>query len=130
VTIEAEFRCRGYFGFGGGVEIHRLAAAPPGAVGKSPLGVYCNRCPLSQGCWAEHRARVERLAPNACAELRQLVEELGSDAGVREMMRRHGVEPYINVMLGNLDDGVRVAAGDAPLDRGPWTLPYPFGDPS
>ncbi len=95
-TIEREFKCLGYYGFGNGVSAARQRRA------------YCTACPMAQACWEIHRARCRKFYPDACA----LIDELGAKPDgqkkIGAFIRKHKTEPYMAVMMGNLEDGMHV----------------------
>ncbi len=114
MSIEKEFNCLGYFGFGNGIS----------AVRKK--GAYCNACPMAKSCWEIHRARCKEMFPDACALIDKLASEPDGQKKIGEFIRKHKAEPYMSVMMGNLEDGMHVINTGKPKDRGELTLPYPF----
>lgn len=110
-------KCEGYFGFGGGYELKRYGARES----------YCNGCALGPACWQKHRDRVRGIVPELAAEADKLSEEMqGPDYVEAFTARFGGPPPDVTVMLGNVEDGMAVAVGAKPKDRGPGTLPWPF----
>lgn len=132
MNVREEFNCVGYFGFGNGVYLHR--EGPPGAGQPLPT---CSECPAAAECWTKHRDRVRTLFPDLMGVLDRLTAT-GLRGGA--LVTAYAVEvsalldlppnkvapPEMHVMLGNLEDGSRIAAGMEPQDRGPGTLRYPF----
>lgn len=136
LPIHEEFGCVGYYGFGSGVELSRLASKQ--RVHGEDL--YCGRCPLKGDCWLKHRDRVRKFVPDLMAMIDEIIATgtLGPEL-IREYQRRLDAElpgqaphtdptPDLTVMAGNLQDGARVASGLAPEERGHLTLRLPFGN--
>lgn len=109
--------CFGYHGFGiGYVLIREGPEHPPG----------CSICSVRNDCWQAHRRRVQSILPALCREVDQIFDEHGTQEGVRICFERYGSEPYAAVMVGNMEDGAAIAAGEPPNDRGPYTLSWPL----
>lgn len=118
--IEQELKCLGYYGFGGGYELGQGKSAPGAKI-------YCNACPLSTACWDSHRKRVAGSFPDATAEFDKLASAVPGPAAVQRWMAvTGGPDPYTMVFCGNIEDGVRVGGGGAPLDREHMTLSWPL----
>lgn len=133
MAIHEEFGCKGFYGFGAGVELQRLIGPDdhPGTHPVTKRGVYCGRqndgCPISQECWDAHRARVNELLPGIAEFIGKLEEKgLKGPELAKMVFDELGTEPYSAVMAGNLEDGSLVSAGMHPKDRGEMTIPYPF----
>lgn len=120
---EEFLRCLGYFGFGGGWAM----TADSFYHGKKGE-MYCNACPVAKACWDKHRERVKKLYPAMVERFEELIAEHkgNGQAAAYAMIREYGIEPYMAVMMGNVEDGASVGAGELPKDRGDATLPYPF----
>lgn len=92
-------------------------------------GSYCQTCPLHESCWEQHKERVRDLFPDLVAVFDEMVEEAGG-RGDLAVKRFHdefgGTEPYLSVMMGNLEDGILAQKKGQVKDRGEGTLPYPF----
>lgn len=117
--------CVGYYGFGGGWVAGQQELKGQKATGES----YCVRCPLATECWNRHESRVRQMFPGAVKALDHLAGMTGLHGIVlhQEFERRWGqTSPSLAVMRGNIEDGVLVGAGDFPVERGTYTLPYPF----
>jgi len=129
VIVEEEFGCEGWFGFGNGVALHRGAISSRGEV----LG--CHICPKAQTCWQKHRERLRQIVPGLM-EIEDELEAKGITgaaflpayaARIEELGGgKNAVPPEVSAMGGNMEDGVSVAAGGMPKDRGDWTMRYPF----
>ena len=122
MRIEAQLNCYGYFGFGGGWDMVTNTPPRDGAL-------YCNRCPLKEGCWDMHRERARQLFPDASAAFDAILAE--SDGDGQGAVRRYSetyesVPPDLVVNGGNIQDGSLVASGLPPKDRGPYSLTFPF----
>lgn len=120
---EVELGCFGYFGFGGGYAGIKEDKATPG------YGLYCNVCPLAKDCWQEHRRRAAELFPGLMAEIQKLLDAHPGDGrvAVREFWERFKyAPPDIAINGGNIEDGMRVAHGEAPKDRERGTLTWPL----
>lgn len=115
MTIDDEFGCLGFFGFGTGVSIARDKGS-----------AYCNGCPKRQACWEMHRARVREMFPDLAAKIDELGAQKDGNKKIMQFIQSGGVEPYVNVMTGNMQDGAQVVATGKVKDRGPFTLDYPF----
>lgn len=121
--LEETLHCMGYYGFGGG---YLLGQRGP-AEAFEGQELYCGRCPKSQACWDAHRARVKSAVPEACQAFEDLVAEVGSQKAVAQMLAEfQQADPYSTVMMGNLQDGSRVANKMAPMDRERFTIPWPL----
>ena len=122
-------KCFGYYGFGGGYDMARQrnqGSGPP--LGNRPT--YCNHCSLNAACWNAHRGRVRTLFPELTAYL-----DTWTETGAAYLMRiqtefsadgKTVTEPYLNVMMGNMEDGARIANDIPPKDRGNGTLTWPL----
>lgn len=126
--LEDQLGCFGYFGFASGLSL-ALFGASDGPNGE----LYCNRCPKGQACWTRHKARVRTITPALCALADELLQTHHGPAYVIELCRRTGQdpsqsmsEPYLSVMMGNMEDGVRVAGDQPPSDRGSGSLAWPL----
>lgn len=120
---EAELGCLGHFGFGGG-----YAAVKEGK-DKAGFGLYCNVCPMSQACWTEHRVRAREVFPVLMEELERLIAAAGGNGqkGAAEFWRlHHYAPPEIAMIGGNIEDGMAIAFGEKPKDRGRATLTWPL----
>lgn len=136
--IEDEQNCEGYYGFGAGVLIGRALPLGPQAAYHPENQNYCaGLCTRKELCWWRHKGRVvfnhgaltallEGLAHDPLNPLTgpPLLEEYARQT--RQDTTQGYVEPYLNVMGGNIEDGMSVAAGRGVKDRGRWTLPWPF----
>lgn len=109
-------QCIGYFGFGNGYHL----------TGVKGTEGYCNTCPLAVQCWESHRARVRQLFPDLCKVIDEKAKELQGPALVKWIMHKYGSDPYLSVMVGNLEDAQLIKLGRTVKDRGECTLAYPF----
>src|SRR5436189_48357 len=98
MSIEQEFNCMGYFGFGTGVALSRAMSQ-----GQQPTAGYCNGCVLASPCWAMHRARVYRFVPDLAAHIDKLGKEKDGKRKIIEFIKDNGTEPFMGMMMGNLD---------------------------
>jgi hypothetical protein len=114
MTIDQEFNCLGYFGFGNGISIVRKQ------------GSYCNGCFMAKACWALHRTRCQLQFPDLCAHIDKLGREKDGQRKIMAFIKERGSEPYMNMMMGNIEDAMHVLHTGKPKDRGPYTLTYPF----
>ena len=114
MTIDQEFNCLGYFGFGSGVSATRKQ------------GAYCNGCHMAKACWEIHRARCQQIVPNACEHIDQLSAEKDGQKKIMEFIKEHKTEPYSAIMMGNMEDAISIIHTGKPKDREKFTLPYPF----
>jgi hypothetical protein len=128
VPVEQQLHCFGYFGFGGGYAMHKW-----GTTADDDNAVYCNqKCPLSQDCWTRHRDRVRELYPDLVALSDRIATRYQGQAYMEEWVRvtrQHGtafVEPYLNVLMGNMEDGVLRAQDQPAKYRGAGTLSWPL----
>lgn len=120
---ERELGCFGYFGFGGGYAAVTEHKDQPG------FGLYCNVCPISKECWIEHRARAKEIFPDLMAELERLLAEnpgKGNLAAGQFWQRFQVAPPDIAINGGNIEDGMSIAGGGQPRDRGRATLTWPL----
>lgn len=121
--IHTILNCLGFFGFGGG---YRMAELGPERAGAS----ICNSCPVNQECWEKHKARVAEMFPTITAAFERVAAMHAGD--VKAMMQTWqqvsggATDPYVNVMGGNMEDGMAVRLIGAPKDRGSYSLPWPF----
>lgn len=127
IPIDLEFNCLGYFGFGNGISISRSMTALDKVGFNAPHSKegYCNTCPLSEKCWVKHRERVKSHVP----ELAEYIDMIAAMPGKIEyvaFMKEGGADPYLSVMMGNLQDGAYVVSLGKPMDRGEMTIPYLF----
>lgn len=125
MTIQQEFNCLGYYGFGNGVEFSRkMTKQAEAGVPVSGQGIdICSTCVMGQACWAAHRGRVAEMVPDI---VKAAEEHYKNGGDLNAFVKKHGTEPYIAVMTGNMEDGGFVASTGRPKDRGEATLPYPF----
>ena len=90
---------------------------------------HCNDCGVNAECWKAHRARVRSIVPELCAYVDSWPER-GQDYMLRAQREfSQGdkvIEPYTSVMMGNMEDGARVYAGEGPKDRKDSTLTWPL----
>ncbi len=127
MRIEAHLNYFGYFGFGGGWEIVNSGRDPDGEL------IYCNRCPLKDDCWERHQQRVREFFPDASAAFDHMIDECDGDGqlAVKMYSERYGsVPPDLVVNVGNIEDGSRVALGVGPVDRGAYSITFPFPVPA
>lgn len=109
--IEEKHNCLGYFGFGTGISLPVSKTA------------YCNGCFLSKACWEAHRARAKQGFP----DLANHVDEIGTDKkAYSKFINEGGVDPYLTMMMGNIEDSMAITLTGKPKDRGQYTLKYPF----
>lgn len=123
--IHEEYQCRGYYGFGSGVSLY-FSSRRGGGGGNDTA---CNHCPLREECFEQHKGRVKGLLPALVEEFDMALSEYPGRGDLAAIVfhQRHGVaDPYVLVMSGNLEDGILVAGGQRPKDRGDLTLEYPF----
>lgn len=123
MSWETLLGCFGYFGFGGGYAAAKEGKDQPG------YGLYCNVCPLSQGCWQEHRIRARETFPELMGALDELIEAHpgdGQTAVQRFWERFKYAPPDIAMNGGNVEDGMRVAMGETPKERERATLTWPL----
>lgn len=132
---EERLGCEGYYGFGGGyVSVKMREWLPSSGPGKQQI--YCNTCPLRNECWQKHLDRVRKIFPALTEYFDKFMDEARENDDDRhpmmqwqEHLKEQGeemVEPYTQIMMGNMEDGMAVAMGGEPKDRGDHTLPYPF----
>lgn len=136
VRIEERFDCEGFFGFGTGYDLGRNEPKRRAIFGEPVTAIqgYCGTCPLRDRCWFRHRGRVVFLTPVLTALFegemdRARAEGLSPTLGYQIYLEKVGGQvgdPYATIMAGNVEDGSRVAAGLEPLERGPFTLPFPL----
>ena len=115
MTIDQEFNCIGYFGFGNGVSMARKQG-----------NAFCNGCTMGKACWEAHRARCKQMFPDLCAHIDELGKQPNGQKLIMEFIKKHKTEPYMTMMMGNLEDGMFVVSTGKPKDRGDATLKYPF----
>lgn len=127
IPIDLEFNCVGYFGFGSGVSISRSMTAldKVGFTAPHSKEGYCNKCPLSAKCWDKHREKVKSVVPELAEYIDYICRE-PSKKEYQKFMNSGGADPYLSIMMGNLQDGATVVATGKPVNRGEMTLPYPF----
>lgn len=120
--VHEEYHCVGYFGFGTGVSSFLTARR------RVPT-LACNECPAIKECFEAHKVRTKALLPDLTTEFTRMVDE-NPDRGDLASIKFHAqygvVDPYTIIMSGNVEDGVLVASGQKPKDRGEYTLEYPF----
>jgi hypothetical protein len=93
---------------------------------------YCNNCPSGPSCWQDHRTRVRELFPDITALADEIAKTHQGPAYIEEFKRQTGQEgatfqePYLAVMMGNMEDGGRVQGGLPPKERGAWTTKWPL----
>lgn len=135
MSIEDEFKCKGYWGFGNGIELSRHlekpGALPPYKDPTLSRGMYCSRkpdgCAISLECWTAHRERVDRMFPAMAERITEIIAEVGSGKpAFKKVIEEFGTDPYTTVLMGNMEDAQFIANGQPPSDRKEWTLPYPF----
>ena len=114
MTFEEKEQCKGYYGFGIGYHVNTESRG------------YCEICPLKQTCWEAHRERCRQFFPDVCKLVDEKAKEIQGPELVKCIMKEIGLEPYMNTMAGNIEDGAWVKATGKPKDRGPYTIPYPF----
>jgi hypothetical protein len=106
MTINQEFNCLGYFGFGNGVSAVRQKRT------------YCHACPMAKACWEKHRARCRQMFPDACAHIDELLSKPDGQKKVGKFIRKHKTEPYLAIMMGEPGGwDVRRPDGEARKDR-------------
>jgi hypothetical protein len=67
------------------------------------------------------------MVPDAAACFDEMAKEAGGPEAVRRWAKKFGMaDPYMTVVCGNIEDGSSVALSGKPVDRGEFTLPYPF----
>jgi hypothetical protein len=126
--LQDQLGCFGYFGFGSGIQL----AALPRADDQRNQPLYCNQCPNATECWQRHRTRVKVLLPDLTALADELAEKYRGPAYIQKFAQMTNTpkdavaEPYLVVMMGNMEDGTRVANSGPPADRGPGTLTWPL----
>lgn len=115
--IHDEYRCEGFYGFGSGVELHRLGEHADGAT------LYCGRCPLAEPCWFRHRGRIMWLLPALSAQTIAYHRKARTDdPDALPGEPQTDEDPFVGALGANLEDGARVAAGQLPKDRGPLSI--------
>lgn len=112
--IEEEFECIGFFGFGNGISIERKQLP------------HCNNCILASKCWGLHRERAKRFFPDLAERIDNLGKEKDGADKIAELIKAGGADPYMSMMLGNMEDGMLVEKGLQVKDRKEFTLKYPF----
>lgn len=115
MRIEEKHNCLGYFGFGNGI-----------SMGEGSKDMYCNGCILKSACWEAHRARVRQEFPDVAARIDEMGKKPNGHKLIMDFVKDNGTEPYMSMMMGNMEDGARIASKMKPKDRGPYTLKYPF----
>ena len=120
--------CFGYNGFGSG-----YAVAKFGQPDDTQL-LACGRCDRAAACWDRHRERVRGLLP-AMTEIADAIAASGvtGEDYIKEFQRQIGekdphqiVEPYLLVMMGNMEDGNYVAGTGKPVHRKETSLTWPL----
>lgn len=114
--LSDQLHCFGYYGFGGGYALRKWGPAG------DTKELACARCDLKQACWKRHQDRTRELLPISTALSDQIVQEgfLG-EGYMREFKKRTDDtpldtnEPFITVMLSNIEDGGVVAEGGRPV---------------
>lgn len=121
MSLEDELGCEGFFGFGGGYDRGKGVRRPNDAL-------YCSgTCKRARTCWTKHMARVESIFPASTALFKRVARRFGGQRAVALWAKKYKMtEPYSSVSVGNITDGMAIAAGKLPEDRGPATLPWPF----
>lgn len=119
MTFEEQTQCKGYFGFGSGLNILK------GQTG------YCNLCSLKNECWDVHKERMAALFPELTEVFEKKVKELEAVGKGHEIVawwakKYQTYDPYVTGMVGNMEDGALIKYGGKPKNRGLGTLPYPF----
>ena len=111
-------QCKGYFGFGTGYHLTGIKGRPG----------FCNMCPLAQKCWEAHRDRVRQLFPDLCKVFDDKLEEIKDPDKFRAWWIRNfdETDPYLSVMMGNMEDAQTIKRGGKVKSRGYGTLAYPF----
>jgi hypothetical protein len=125
--LHEQLGCYGYFGFGSGVQLVALPRADD-----TDGVLYCNHCPQGPACWQRHRARVRLLLPAATELADRIAKTCKGKDYVLAYAKAVGTppdkisEPYLVVMMGNMEDGTHVAHDAPPKDRRPGTLAWPL----
>jgi len=127
IPIEQLLNCHGYYGFGGGYATTKYGKSSDGAQ------IYCGeRCPLRETCWTKHQERTRTNFPDMTEAFDNLAKRYQGPELIKRWVKltkqptHRFTEPYMSTMMGNMEDGSRVAIGLAPKDRGPYTLPWPL----
>jgi hypothetical protein len=101
--------------------------------GRSDKAAYCNSCPVNTGCWDRHRAHVREYVPALAALADDISKTHQGMDYIREFQKQTEqtdggsfTEPFMAVMMGNMEDGARVAGGFPPKERGTSTLTWPL----
>ena len=116
IKFEEKHKCKGYYGFGTGYNLQH---------GKEG---YCNNCPLNDKCWEAHGDRVRQAMPELTAIIDKKSDELNDTHKLMLWIQKNlkGADPYIAVMMGNIEDSKLIELGGKPKHRSFLTLPYPF----
>jgi len=119
-NLHKKLNCIGFYGFGSGWGHER------GYDGKDSA-MYCNGCVAGKECWEKHKLRVAGFTPDLVAEFEKRAKTVQGPELVKQWMDEFGMgDPYTHVMLGNIEDGGRVASGFQPTDREDMTLSWPL----
>lgn len=112
----AKKECFGFFSYGTGY-------FAPESQRRGEGSGYCDRCPLRQGCWEEHKARVEREDPAAVAqwnEALKFAESRGISGGqLAAMLAAKGTpDPWMTSVFANLQRGIDERHATNPPTKG------------
>lgn len=88
--------------------------------------MYCNACPIAKECWELHRQRVKKIMPELAEHIDQLASQPNGQELIAKFVSENKVEPYVSVMMGNIEDGALTSHSKPVKDRGEYTLKYPF----
>ena len=120
IRWDVKLSCFGYWGFGGGYAQVKGYTYPDS-------GLYCNVCPRTDGCWRAGKERAAGIFPDMVAEFEGRMAKGKSPAVMEAWFKEFGIpDPYTVLTGGNIEDGMNVAAGGGPKDRGPHTLAWPL----
>lgn len=125
VPIHIEYSCKGYYGFGTGIQVSRMRSL---VVRVDEKG-YCEVCPVKQECESINKIRTQHLMPALTEEFERVQAETAGDELATELTftsMYNVTDPYVLVMAGNVEDGMRVGNGMKVKNRGEMTLEYPF----
>lgn len=138
--LEEELNCVGYMGLGTGWTLGK--ANTPQTQKISGKDVYCSAlCSKSKECWAAHRRKMQLRMPRACMLFDAMQDQHGQEKAMhlwqqlaKEKNKLHPhmanklpeVDPYFLGMQQHIQDGYAIAQTGKPINRGRWTLKWPF----
>lgn len=118
MTIFEQLKCEGFYGFGIGWNLHRnLKLAED----------ICQNCEKADSCWKLHKERVASIVPDLVAHFEEMAKTYKGSELTKKWNEIYGVaDPYLSVVIGNIQDGSYCALTGRPKDREEFTVPYPF----